>query len=197
MSLTTISLPQTKTYPAELKTLLERGNAGDASALPELKRAFLDNPELAAHLGDLVQHAEQALLQLAAGTSLTAQAAIQQQMTELRASLSGEVASPLEKLLVDRIVISWIEVYHGDIELAGQLLRQGNALPAIQAAQRRLDGAHRRYLTAIKQLAVVRKLLRPSPSPLDLLKRSVPETDGRCGRGQFSAALASRVLVSN
>jgi hypothetical protein len=31
---------QTSALPLELKALLERANAGDASALPELKRAF-------------------------------------------------------------------------------------------------------------------------------------------------------------
>jgi hypothetical protein len=35
--------------------------------------------------------------------------------------------SELEKLLVDRVVISWLEVYHGNIDLANQLLRVSGA----------------------------------------------------------------------
>ena len=38
------------------------------------------------------------------------------------------------------------------------------------------DGAHRRHLAGIKQLAVVRRLLRPAPSPLELLRSPVGET---------------------
>ena len=36
--------------------------------------------------------------------------------------------------------------------------------------------AHRRHLAGIKQLALVRKLLRPAPSPLELLRAPVGET---------------------
>ena len=38
------------------------------------------------------------------------------------------------------------------------------------------DSAHRRHLAGIKQLAVVRRLLRPAPSPLELLRSPVGET---------------------
>jgi hypothetical protein len=45
------------------------------------------------------------------------------------------------------------------------------------------DSAHRRHLASLKQLAVVRRLLRPAPSPLELLRAPVGET---------SAAAATR-----
>lgn len=83
--------------------------------------------------------------------------------------------SELEKLLVDRVIISWIEVYHGDIDLAHQLLKVSGASKTAQAAQRRLDRAHARYLSAIKALATTQKLLRPTLSPLDLAVKFVPE----------------------
>ena len=37
--------------------------------------------------------------------------------------------------------------------------------------------AHRRHLAGIKQLALIRKLLRPAPSPLELLRAPVAETN--------------------
>ena len=40
------TLPPGKTYPAELQTLLEKASQGDLSVLPELKKAFDENPEL-------------------------------------------------------------------------------------------------------------------------------------------------------
>src|SRR5262249_36932019 len=42
-------------------------------------------------------------------------------------------------------------------------------------ARKRLDSAHRRYLYAIKQLAIVRKLLTPAVSPLRLAGVTVHE----------------------
>lgn len=194
---TTTTIPPPKVYPAELKTLLQRGHAGDASVLPELKQAFLDNPELAAHLGNLVRHAEESLLTLAAGTNLTAREAIRHQVHELRAKLTTTASSPLEHLLIDRIVISWVEVYHGDIELAAVLLKQLGTAPAARAAQHRLDGAQRRYLAAVKQLAVVQKLLKPALSPLDLLKGSVPQAAVKGVRQRCSRPVAAGVPVAN
>ena len=83
--------------------------------------------------------------------------------------------SELERLLIDRIVISWMEVYHGDVDLARRLLEAPGDGPVAKAAQKRLDRAHVRFLSAVKALATVQKLLKPSPSAFDLLRRPVAE----------------------
>lgn len=75
------------------------------------------------------------------------------------AELAGPSPTPLERLLVERIVASWLQTYHYDIlcAQAGNItIDQGDYM------QRRQDRAHKRYLSAIKSLAVVRRLLRPS-----------------------------------
>ena len=172
----TSTLTPAKEYPSALKSVLERAHAGDPSALPELKRAFDENPELAALFGDLVRHARASLLALAAGNSLTAREAIARQVEGLRARLVATAGSELEWLLVDRVCISWLEVYHGDVSLAGHLLRGAEATPAAQAAQKRLDRAHARFLSSIKTLATLQKLLKPAASPLDLLSRPAVDT---------------------
>src|SRR5215831_10861913 len=98
-TMSTITPTEIKSYPAELKDLLDRAGAGDATALPALRRAFDDNPELAERLGDLAAHAEQALLALAAGANLAAREAIARQASKLRGELLGSGSSPLERLL--------------------------------------------------------------------------------------------------
>src|SRR5262249_4474530 len=80
-----------------------------------------------------------------------------------------------ERLLIDRICVCWLEVYHGDIDLVEHLSQHLGANPSAHAAQKRLDAAHRRYLTAIKTLATVQKLLKPARSPFALLSRPVRE----------------------
>ena len=70
-------------------------------------------------------------------------------------------------------------------------ITSGNNVTSLSLyAQRRLDSAHRRYLTAVKQLALVRKLLRPMPSPIEVATRlegrtpALPAGRGRAlGRG--------------
>jgi hypothetical protein len=119
---------------------------------------------------------------------LTAKEAIHRQMDELRDRLTATTHSELEKLLIDRICISWVAVYHADIALAEHLLAHPSASPATRAAQQRLDGAHRRFVTAVKALATVQKLLQRAPSPLELLTRTVPEktTSRPSGRSRTS-----------
>ena len=84
-------------------------------------------------------------MRLVAPSCLTAREAIARQASALRERLMKTANSEMEKLLVDRVVISWIEVYHGDIDLANHLLTVSGASKSAQAAQWRLDGAHARY----------------------------------------------------
>jgi hypothetical protein len=176
-------------YPAELRAILEKANAGDPSVLPQLRKVFDAHPELAASFGDLVAHAREALLSLVAGKCLTAREAIARQVDDLRARLKGAAPSELEALLADRIALCWIEVYYGDVDLAQHLLRQPGAAPATRAAERRLDRAHARFLAAARTLAMTTKLLRPPVSAFDLLKKGVDETGaGAAGAGRRSSA---------
>jgi len=46
MSETTTARPEQKVYPAEVQTILQRGNAGDPAVLPQLRRVLDENPEL-------------------------------------------------------------------------------------------------------------------------------------------------------
>jgi hypothetical protein len=63
------------------------------------------------------------------------------------------------------------------------------------AALRRQNSAQQRYLQAVKALAAVRKLLRPTPSPLDPAMRPVAERPA--GRLAGAAAPADGEPVLN
>src|SRR5437879_4171123 len=131
---------RTKTYPPELKQLLEKAMSGDITVAPALAKAFDQNPELVAAFGDLAAHAEQALLTLAAGQNFVAREAITRQLADLRSRLTHATTTELEKLLVDRVALSWLAVSLADIDLAKQLAESGTSLAA-QAAGKRLDAA--------------------------------------------------------
>ena len=93
-------------------------------------------------------------------------------MDELRAELAGPAASPVETLLVNRVVICWAQCHLADLE-ATQKAKAGQ--PAAHA-ERRQAGAQARYLAALRGLVVVRKLVRPGPSPMEMLRAPVAET---------------------
>jgi hypothetical protein len=169
-------------FPQEVRVILEKASQGDVSVLPALRRAFDEHPELAAHFGNLVEHARLALLTLIAGPSLIAREAISREAEKLRERLLETAPSELERLLVDNIFISWMELYFNDMDLAQRLLSNAGPSAATQVAQKRLDRAHARFLAAVKALATVQKLLKPSMSTFELLRRSVDESDPLAAR---------------
>jgi hypothetical protein len=176
----------TKTYPAEIKQLLEQANAGDVSALPELKRAFDRHPELAAWLGDLVRLAHDSILNWAAGNCLGSREAIARQASELRDKLLSEARSELERLLIDRLVICWMEVYAAEVHLAERLAQGAAPSVVTQAVQKVLDRAHQRFLASVRCLATVQKLARPSVSPLEIATCLQGQTKRPAGMRQNS-----------
>jgi hypothetical protein len=186
----TVPRPIPSVIPPELNTVIAAANAGDMSALPDLRRALTDHPDLVDRLGDLAAHVEQGLIALAAGPSLAGSEAITAHLAKMRAELGEASASPLEKLLVRRVVLCWLAAHQADLERLE--LAHGHAAEALRAAaEKRANRAHARFLSASKALATVRKLLRPELSPVELAIAVVPE--GRPGfanrvRGLVGAA---------
>src|SRR5579871_147002 len=107
----------------ELGLLLARAERGDQGVLDELK-AFLDaHPEVWHQAGDLAWHAEMALLDLAAGKNLLLKESISRKLAELKRELAP--ASPLERLLAERIAVTWLQVHHCDVDLVA--VQKGDA----------------------------------------------------------------------
>jgi hypothetical protein len=163
----------------EMQRLLIRAQDGDITCLTEL-RALLDSrPDLWKKVGDLAEHAELITLRLVAGENLHIMEAVQRKLAELKAELAGPSPSPVEKILVERIGICWLQVYQLDIQAAAGL--GATSTPQGVYAQKKLDSAHRRFLLAVKQLAVVRKLLRPDLPAIQIaaiLARQLPMKKG-------------------
>jgi hypothetical protein len=80
--------------------------------------------------------------------------------TKMREELAGPTPSPLEQLLVERIVSCWLQV--NEAESRFQTREGGGSLVKGEYWQRRYDRAHRRFLQSLKALAQVRKLLGPN-----------------------------------
>jgi hypothetical protein len=158
---------------ADLAQLLKRAEAGDRSVLPQLQRALDGNPDLWRGYGDLAAHAEASLAMLAAGPNLLLAESLKRKLAELKAELGGESPSPLERLLVERVTATWLQTNYHD-GLVAQAAGAGEA--RLKVLRQMQDAAHRRHLASLKQLAVVRRLLRPAPSPLELLRAPVGET---------------------
>jgi hypothetical protein len=109
--------------------------------------------------GNLAWQAEYSLVRAALGEDLVAREALTRKLELLRAELNGPASTPLERLLVERVVACWLQLHYADIVLAQ---REGKlTLAQGEYHQRARDRAHKRYLSSIKTLALVRKLAVP------------------------------------
>ena len=80
---------------------------------------------------------------------------------ELRRELLAAGDSPLERLLIDRVVVTWLQASHADATYANLLKGDGHTWAEGKYRQDRQDRAHGRHLKAVKALATVRRLLLP------------------------------------
>ena len=173
MSTTTTTPPKQDEILEQLRQLVERAEQGDASVMGELRVALDANPWVWERFGDLTKQSQAAWLLLIAGRNLLLLESTQRKAERLRAELAGPKPSPVERLLVERIVSCWLQTNYADSAYA-QLPKGANPAQHTAALQRQ-NSAQQRYLQAVKVLATVRKLLRPGLSPVDLALRPVPE----------------------
>ena len=151
---------------------------GDKAALETLRK---DHPEVLSDymgvLGDLRSTIESVLLDTFIGEDLPiTRLGVEHKLAELREELAGPGSSPLERLLIERIVISWVEASRADLVAATSM--KGEApLKERQHYLKVQDRATRRFLHACKVLAQVRKLLGPNIQ-VNIAERQVNVSSG-------------------
>ena len=143
----------------ELTKLLKRAERGNTGALAEVADRMKAHPTIWREVGDLGRLAEQAWIDMTAGKNRLFAEAFSHTIAAIKTELAGPEPSVLERLLVDRVVACWIQIEYADLAYAqlSTALSSGHR----DYLQRRQDRAHRRYLSAIRTLAQVRRLLQP------------------------------------
>jgi hypothetical protein len=143
---------------------LSRAQAGDTAALSALRQQM--DSSWWDEVTDLARNAEQSLVHAVAGNNALLDGAVSQKLAVLKAELGGPSPNPLERLLVERVATCWLQVHLYGTVYAQNLHRLSLAEGEYQ--QQRLDHAHRRYLSAIRSLAVVRRLLQPAVAQVNI-----------------------------
>jgi hypothetical protein len=142
-----------------LATLVAQAQQGDTTILPVIRTLLDQVPELWHDSRVLAHQLERAWIQALSRQDLLSQEIIEREVQALRRQLLGPHPSPLEALLVDRICACWLAVQHAEFHAAKRL--NGHMVVLSHAEEHRLDAVHQRFLTAVRELARVRKLLRP------------------------------------
>lgn len=146
---------------------LKRANDGDESSIRWLREFLGRHPHVWQRLGDLANAAERAWIALIAnGDALTVES-VKLQLTHLKTQLVGATPSPIEKLLGDTVVATWLEVRHLESVSASPHVG-GGMLGQAALLLKRLESAQRRHMNALKSLTQIRKLLpnRETVQPL-------------------------------
>jgi hypothetical protein len=163
-----------------LDELVRRARTGDVEACRALREILDHTPGLWDFVGDLAFQAEQRWLDFIAGDDSLFRDALARKVSAMKTELTGTSSSPLEKLLVGRIIATWLQSHQADASYAQA---QGLSLKQAAFAQQRMDAAHRRHLTAIAALTTVRRLLpkvtTPGVGQAPIAKTQIPGESGR------------------
>lgn len=141
----------------KLEALLMCALEGDESTLPFIRELF----EILPSMGDIfgAEQAEQLVVRALAGKNIVQREVTERKMKQLREELGGPNPQPLERLLIERVVLCWLHAHFADVQygLAASIskIERGDYL------QRQQDRTQRRYLAAIKCLETVRRLALP------------------------------------
>jgi hypothetical protein len=149
--------PRIPATEAELWALVRRAEKGDAKTVPVLRKLLSEPSDLVEWLGgNLALQAERTIIKDAGAENLAFKEALTRKMELLRQELAGPKPTPLESLLAERIALCWLSIHLVEIRFE-QYAKDLSMRQAVHW-QDRIDRAHRRYLSAIRTLATVRKL---------------------------------------
>lgn len=146
--------------------LIQLAKEGRQEILPTLRHALDVHPELWRHYGNIARQAQAAWLNLIGGTDLYMQETMSRFAEAQRADLAGPDATPLEKLMAERIVAINLEVGYYEAMLGQHVGRSGNKV--LDHLHRRHEIAEGRLQAAMINLARIRKLL-PRVLKIDLV----------------------------
>jgi hypothetical protein len=155
---TTTPVEAAKTQADNWMALADRAQKGDKSALPAVREMLKDPAFVDIMGGNLARQAQLTLISKVSGQNLLFQESLRRKVELLQAELAGASPTPLERLLVERVVTCWLHLHHLEVIYAS---KDSMTLDLGIYYQRCLSAAQKRYLSAIKTLALVRKLAVP------------------------------------
>jgi hypothetical protein len=150
----------------ELREHIKRVHDGEEEAIADMERSLELIPSIARKFGNLNLWVEQGFLERATGGTPVEKKSVKLTLEQMREELAGPNPSPLEILGAERVASCWLQLHYGELiyeqNLGKLTLDQDNYY------QRRLDRLHRRYLSSMRSLAQVRKLLKPKVAQINV-----------------------------
>lgn len=132
----------------------------------QLELAFRDNPTLWRIVGDMILQTENNLIENMSN-QVVVHAAMKRGVKELREKLGHKDAPAMEQMLIDQVVISWLNV-NWIQRSYDRNMSQAITLTAGMYWEKRLTMAQARYTKALETLAKVRRLSKVTPLQVNI-----------------------------
>jgi hypothetical protein len=164
-------LEELREYKAAILRLAQEGNE---ETVPQLRKLLADPDFVNRYGGNLAATAQKVFAKNIAGDNVLLREAVVRKAELLCDELAGPNPSPIERLLVERVVLCWTYLNYLEIIYAENV-----ELTPEQGLHRQkvLDRVHGRYLSAIRSLADVRRLAIPALQ-VNIAKRQVNVAGG-------------------
>tara|TARA_Y100000588_G_scaffold274884_1_gene290920 strand:- start:242 stop:835 length:594 start_codon:yes stop_codon:yes gene_type:complete len=175
------TLPETQQQTFEQTAeLIQRAKTGDPAAMPEIRELLKTTPSLFQALGDVAANALVSWIRRFAGDDLIQAEAVGMQMDQLRDELTESSDGPLEKLLVEQLLVVMVQLNY-----RSTVLGQTNSIhvPGLRHLEDQLDRANRRFVYLVRNL--------------ELLRRAGGRAKNRTSSDQTTCGRINPVLESN
>ncbi|PQO40372.1 hypothetical protein DTL21_00065 [Bremerella cremea] len=138
----------------EFHRLVRLSRKGDDDAAEELQRIVRHHKDIWDPYADLNRHVEATLIEMISGGEVVLKESLRSKVDDLKDSIRGKADNPVDALLVDQIMISWLELrYTHMATLQSQNGERDSRFWDAQYAR-----AHSRYLAAIRELVDIREI---------------------------------------
>lgn len=139
----------------EFDELVKCAEIGEAEALAEIRRLMRADPVTWRPFGDLTEHVKQLFLGLMVRNNIVARESLSLELEELTRELQQGHPSPLRKLVIDQILLLWLDVHYQQTRAAEP--REGKS--DTEFLDRRLAKARKRYFAALESLGRIDGIL--------------------------------------
>ena len=153
-----------------LQALSEKVEGGDKSARKELRKAVRESsPEVISWASDISRRGQWALIKTASANDPLTEESLLARVGLIRADVAGPDPSALELLLTERICSLWVLIEVLELLMSAQLTPSKSrdhhvSTSYLQHILKWQENASRRFLSAIKTLAQVRRLQSGIPN---------------------------------
>jgi hypothetical protein len=127
-----------------------------------LRKLFNEHPDFWRGVGDMAKRTLDHLCRTYYQKSAYVQECVMRRVEEMREHLGYSQSSSLERLLIEQILVCYVNLYVLEINSSGKLCESHSSETGLYW-DRRLTGAQRRFTRACETLARVRKLMRYAP----------------------------------